>query len=252
MNRLEGKAALITGGAGSIGFASARAMLVEGAAVVLADLDRERVDSAVAELASSQVIGCQCDITVAAEVEAAVELAIERFGKLDVVFANAGVHLETAPIAEFPEEVFRRVMEVNVVGTFLVLKSTLACMGEGGSVIINSSVVGLTSAPGIAAYATSKHAVVGLMRTAAKEMAPLGIRVNSIHPGPVDNDFQATVEEEMTGASRQQAAAVFNELIPVGRHAKPTEVAAAVVFLASPESGFVTGVTLPIDGAMSV
>jgi NAD(P)-dependent dehydrogenase (short-subunit alcohol dehydrogenase family) len=125
-------------------------------------------------------------------------------------------------------------------------------MRPGGSLIINSSVVGLTSDRGISAYATSKHAVVGLMRTAAKEMAPSGIRVNSIHPGPTDNDFQHAIEVEAVGASEEESAKAFDSMIPLARHASPQEIANAVVFLASDESTFMTGATLAVDGGLSI
>jgi NAD(P)-dependent dehydrogenase (short-subunit alcohol dehydrogenase family) len=111
---------------------------------------------------------------------------------------------------------------------------------------------GLTSAPGICAYATAKHALVGLMRTLAKETAPRRIRVNTIHPGPVDNEFQHRIEVAATGASEVQAAAAFEQLIPLARHAAPAEVARAMLFLASDESSFVTGATLAVDGGMSI
>jgi NAD(P)-dependent dehydrogenase (short-subunit alcohol dehydrogenase family) len=181
-----------------------------------------------------------------------VHATVERFGKLDVAFANAGVFGVVAPVAEYPVEEFERVMAVNVLGSFLVAKHALAVMEAGGSLIINSSVVGLTSDRGIAAYATSKHAVVGLMRTAAKEVAPKGIRVNSIHPGPTDNDFQHAIEVEAVGASREESAKVFEQMIPLARHAAPEEIAQAVVFLASDESRFITGATLAVDGGLSI
>ena len=151
-----------------------------------------------------------------------------------------------------PDDVFERVLRVNVIGPFLVAKHTLAVMRPGGSLIINSSVVGLTSDRGIAGYATSKHAVVGLMRTAAKEMAERGIRVNSLHPGPVDNGFQTAIEVEAIGASAAEAANVFNQMIPLGRHASAEEIAQVVVFLASDESSFITGATIAADGGLSV
>ncbi|MDP9292869.1 MAG: SDR family oxidoreductase, partial [Actinomycetota bacterium] len=143
-------------------------------------------------------------------------------------------------------------LDVNVLGVFLVAKHALAVLNSGGSLVINSSVVGLTSDPGIAAYATSKHAVVGLMRTAAKEMAERGIRVNTVHPGPVDNAFQHRIEMTATGADEQAATEVFDAMIPLGRHASAEEVARAVLFLAGDDSSFVTGAMLPVDGGMSV
>jgi NAD(P)-dependent dehydrogenase (short-subunit alcohol dehydrogenase family) len=144
------------------------------------------------------------------------------------------------------------VMAVNVRGPFLVCKHALRAMRPGGSLILNSSVVGLTSDAGICAYATSKHALVGLMRTAAKEAAPRGIRVNSLHPGPVDNTFQQRVETMATGADAAEAASIFEGMIPLGRHARADEVARAALYLACDDSAFMTGATVPLDGGMSI
>ncbi len=250
--RLAGKVALITGGSGSIGLATARAFVAEGARVLIADLDQSALEQAVGELGGDAAAWAVTDVTDPGQVQAAVARTVDRFGRLDCAFANAGVFGVVAPVAEYPVDVFNRVMSVNVTGSFLVAQSALRVMEPGGSLIINSSVVGLTSDRGIAAYATSKHAVVGLMRTAAKEMAPKGIRVNSIHPGPTDNTFQHTIEIEAIGASEEEAAKVFEEMIPLGRHAEPDEIAQAVVFLASDESRFMTGHTLTVDGGLSI
>ena len=249
--RLENKVALITGGAGSIGLATAQAFVAEGARVMLVDLpgtDLERAAGTLGEDAAT----ASADVTSSDQVERAVSATVERFGRLDVVFANAGIFGTVAPVADYPVDVFERVIAVNVIGCFLIAKHALAVMGRGGSLVINSSVVGLTSDAGISAYATSKHAVVGLMRTAAKEMAPRGIRVNSLHPGPTDNAFQHAIEVEAVGASEAQAAKVFDDMIPLARHASPAEIAQAVVFLASDESAFVTGATLAVDGGLSI
>ena len=166
--------------------------------------------------------------------------------------ANAGIFGTVAAVTEYPEAVFEQVLRVNVLGAFLVAKHALRAMASGGSLIINSSVVGLTSDSGISAYATSKHALVGLMRTAAKEMAPAGIRVNTIHPGPTDNAFQTAIEVEAIGASAQESAAVFDQMIPLARHATAAEIANVVVFLASDESAFITGATVAVDGGLSI
>jgi NAD(P)-dependent dehydrogenase (short-subunit alcohol dehydrogenase family) len=249
---MAGKVALITGGAGSIGLASARAFRAEGASVVIADVEEEALHRAAASLGDDGVAATVADVTSSEQVRAAVDLAVERFGGLDVAFANAGLFGVVAPVAEYPEDVFERVMAVNVLGSFHVAKHALRVMRPGGALVINSSVVGLTSDQGIAAYATSKHALVGLMRTAAKEMAPKGIRVNSIHPGPTDNEFQTRIEVEAIGAPAPEAARAFEQMIPLARHATPDEIAQAVLFLAGDQSTFMTGATLAVDGGLSI
>jgi len=251
-DRLADKVALITGGAGSIGLATAQAFVEEGARVMIADLDEAQLQRAAADTGSEALAWTVADVTSPEQVERAVAATVERFGRLDVTFANAGVFGTVAPITEYPLDVFERVMAVNVTGSFLVAKYALRVMAPRGSLIINSSVVGLTSDSAIGAYATSKHAVVGLMRTAAKEMAPKGIRVNTLHPGPTDNRFQHSIEVEAVGAPEDQAAKVFEEMIPLARHATPREIAQAVVFLASDESAFMTGATLAVDGGLSI
>jgi NAD(P)-dependent dehydrogenase (short-subunit alcohol dehydrogenase family) len=248
VSRLEDKIAFITGAAGSIGAATARRFVAEGARVVVSDVDAAGLDALVAELGDEAAVA---DVTISAQVRRAVALAVERFGGLDVAFANAGIFGEVAEVADYPEDVFERVLAVNVRGPFHVAKHALKAMLPGGSLILNSSVVGLTSDPGICAYATSKHALVGLMRTAAKEVAGRGIRVNSIHPGPVDNHFQHRIEMVATGEPEGPAAAIFEAMIPAGRHATPDEVAQLVLFLASDESAFLTGAAIPLDGGMS-
>jgi NAD(P)-dependent dehydrogenase (short-subunit alcohol dehydrogenase family) len=250
VDRLRDKVALISGGGGSIGAATARLFAAEGASVVVVDVDEDGLAALTAEI-GERAAHAVADVTDSAQVRAAVGLAVERFGGLDVAFANAGIFGVPATIAEYPEDVFDRVMAVNVRGSFLVAKHALAAMRDGGSLIFNSSVVGLLSEAGICAYATSKHAIVGLMRTAAKEGAPRGIRVNSVHPGPVDNRFQHTIEVDVTGAPEERAAELFEENIPLGRHASPEEIARTVLFLAGDESSFVTGATLSVDGGMS-
>ncbi|MCW3007553.1 MAG: short-chain dehydrogenase/reductase [Solirubrobacterales bacterium] len=251
MGRLDDKIALVTGAAGSIGAASARLLVAEGARVVISDLDADRLDALVAELGEESAAALVADVTDSDAVAATVALAVERFGGLDVAFANAGIFGVPAPIVDYPVDVFDQVMAVNVRGPFLVAKHAMASMRDGGSLIFTSSVVGLTSDAGICAYATSKHALVGLMRTAAKEGAPRRIRVNTIHPGPVDNEFQHSIEERATGQSRDKAAEIFEGMIPLGRHATAEEVAHLVLYLAADESAFVTGAALPIDGGMS-
>lgn len=251
MGRLDDKIAIITGAAGSIGAASARRFVHEGARVVLSDLDEAPLEALAAEL-GERAVAVKADASDEADVRRVVHTAVARFGALDIAFANAGIFGAAAPITDYDTTTFDRVLAVNVRGPFLLAKHALAAMRDGGSMIITSSVVGLTSDPGIAAYATSKHAVVGLMRTAAKEMAPRKIRVNTLHPGPVDNEFQHTIEETATGRPRAEATEFFDTMIPLRRHATADEVALAALYLASDESAFLTGATIPLDGGMSV
>ena len=230
--------------------ATARAFVAEGARVLLAGVSEPDLEAGAAEL-GEQAAWRVTDVTDSAQVKAAVEAAVERFGRLDVVVANAGIAGATGPIADYPEDAFDQTIAVHVRGAFLLCKHAVPQLTEGASIIITSSVVGLTAAPNLAGYSTAKHAQVGLMRTLAAELAPRGIRVNTIHPGPVDNEFQRRVEEAATGADRGAARAIFDEMIPLGRHAAPDEIARAMVFLASDDSSFMTGATLPIDGGMS-
>jgi NAD(P)-dependent dehydrogenase (short-subunit alcohol dehydrogenase family) len=235
-----------------LGEARGRRVLAEGANVVIADLASSDPEQAATTLASDALAWTVADVASSEQVQAAVALAVERFGGLDVAFANAGLFGVVAPVAEYPEDVFEQVMAVNVLGSFHVAKHALRVMRPGGALVINSSVVGLSSDQGIAAYATSKHALVGLMRTAAKEMAPKGIRVNSIHPGPTAKEFQTRIEVDAIGAPAPEAARAFEQMIPLARHATPDEIAQAVLFLASGQSAFMTGATLAVDGGLSI
>ncbi|HEY1721941.1 MAG TPA: SDR family oxidoreductase [Magnetospirillaceae bacterium] len=251
MAALDGKVCFITGGAGSIGLATAKLFAAEGAKVMIVDRNEADLKKAVAVL-GERGASMVCDVSKAASVQECVAATVKKWGKIDVVFSNAGNFGTIAPIQDYPEEVFEAVYAVHVKGAFLVAKYAVPQMNDGGSIIITSSVAGTRGDPGVYAYITAKHAQVGLMRCLAKELAPRRIRVNTVHPGPIDNGFQANVEEGLSKAINRDGAEFFNEMIPLGRHGTPDEIAKSVLYLASDQSTFTTGLLLMVDGGMSV
>ena len=250
--QMQGKVCVITGGAGSIGAASAKLLLNEGAKVMIADLSEAALKKVAATLGGGDSLAwCVADVTKSDQVKNAMTNAVMRFGKIDVLFSNAGNFGGVAPIADYPEEVFDSVLAVHVKGAFLAAKHAVPHMNDGGSIVITSSIVGVKGDPGVYGYITAKHAQVGLMRVLAKELAGRNIRVNTIHPGPVDNEFQLTVEKNLTGVIGRDATQFFNDIIPLHRHVRAEEVARSVLFLASDASSFTTGSLLMVDGGLS-
>ncbi|MCX7157038.1 MAG: SDR family NAD(P)-dependent oxidoreductase [Rhodocyclales bacterium] len=251
MKQLEGKVCLVTGGAGSIGRATASLFAAQGAKVMLVDLAEAELKSATAGLDNDNISYVVADVTDAKSVRDTVDATTARWGRIDVLFSNAGNFGVVRPIADYPEDVFDAVYAVHVKGAFLLCKYAVPRMNDGGSIIINSSVAATRGDPGVYAYITAKHAQVGLMRCLAKELAPRRIRVNTIHPGPVDNGFQLAVEKDLQNIIGKDGTRFFNELIPLGRHGRPEEIARSVLFLASDQSSFTTGSMLMADGGMS-
>lgn len=252
MGILDGKVCIVTGAAGSLGLASATRFVAEGARVMLVDRERPALDAALKSLPEGRATAMLADVASARDTTAYVEATVARWGSIDVLFSNAGISGVIRPVTEYPEDVFDAVVAVNLKGSFLACKHGLPRMRDGGSVIMTSSVVGVTSDPGIAAYAASKHGLIGLMRTVAKEAAPRRIRVNVVAPGPIDNDFQRNVESGLTRALGRDAGKFLDSMIPLGRHAKADEVAETVLFLASDRSAFTTGSVLMADGGMHI
>jgi NAD(P)-dependent dehydrogenase (short-subunit alcohol dehydrogenase family) len=250
MGVLEGKTCIVTGGAGSIGLATARLFLAEGARVMLADLREDALKTALHGLDPNRTAMVVTDVTRADSVRRCVEATVSRWGKIDVLFSNAGNFGAVAPIESYPEDVFDAVYAVHVKGALLMAKHSAPQINDGGSIIITSSVAGTRGDPGVYAYITAKHAQVGLMRCLAKELAPRRIRVNTIHPGPIDNSFQATVEDQVGKIIGRDATRFFNDMIPLGRHGSPDEIARSVLYLASCQSSFTTGTMLMVDGGM--
>lgn len=197
MARLTEKVAVITGGSGGIGRAAARLFVDEGASVLLVDLDERALQDAVAAVGGEAISYAVADTSQPDQVQRFVETAVERYGGIDIFLANAGIPGHIRPITEYPIDVFDRVMAVNVRGVWLGLKYVIPAMTTrgGGSIVITSSTAGIRGGVGLSAYTVSKHAVIGLMRTAAMECAPFGIRVNTVNPAPVETGMMRSLEE---------------------------------------------------------
>ncbi|WP_299788442.1 SDR family oxidoreductase [uncultured Marivita sp.] len=254
MKRLDNKIALITGGAAGIGLETARVFLDEGAKVALVDLKAEELEKAAADLGNGDdVLTIAADVSSQEDSARYVQAALERFGRIDIFFNNAGIEGRVAPLVDQDMADFDRVMAVNVRGAFLGLKHVLPVMmrQNSGSVINMSSIAGLKGSPNVAPYITSKHAVVGLTRAAAIEAASASVRVNSVHPSPVNTRMMRSLEEGFDpghGAEIQQQLAAS---IPLARYGETRDVANLVLFLASDESAFITGAQFPVDGGMA-
>jgi NAD(P)-dependent dehydrogenase (short-subunit alcohol dehydrogenase family) len=248
---LAGKVALITGGESGIGLATARLFVQEGAKVHLVGIEQDALAAAVAELGEEHALASVADVTDEEAVAAAYAEGAQRFGGYHVLFSNAGISGDIAKITDYPSDVFRRTLEVHVLGAFHVLKHGIPHVADGGSIIITSSVVGLVGFGDLSAYVAAKHGQVGLMRSAAKELAGRRIRVNTLHPGPTSTPFQDAIEMTATGESQEVAAKAFDEMIPLGRHSTPEEIAQAVLYLAGEHSAMITSHTLSVDGGMS-
>ncbi|HYB24001.1 MAG TPA: glucose 1-dehydrogenase, partial [Solirubrobacteraceae bacterium] len=245
MGGLAGKVAIITGAAGGIGAASARRLAEGGVALVLSDADAQRAQQLAHELGEA-ASALEHDVTNEQHWQRVVAHALEVHGRVDVLLNNAGVFLARALTDTSPEE-FRRVLDVNVLGVFLGMRAVAPAMIErrAGSVINLSSVAGLTGAPLLTAYSASKFAVRGMSKTAAKELACFGIRVNSLHPGQIDTDMNARQREETPELVERLIKG-----IPLGRIGTPEDVAELAAFLASDKAAFCTGGDYLVDGGL--
>lgn len=253
MNRLQGKVAIVTGGAGGIGKAVGAAFEAEGASVLLVDRDETALQAAAAAIGSNRVATCAADVTRPEDNEKMVRTAVERFGGVDILIANAGIEGVVRPITESNVEDFDRVLAVNVRGVWLGLKYTMPEIAKrgGGSIVITSSVMGVGGGANLAPYVTSKHAVIGLMRSAALEGAPLNVRVNTVNPSPVETRMMRSLEEGMAPGQGELVHQATRQRIPLGRYAEPDDIARVMLFLASPDAEFLTGGVYMADGGWS-
>jgi NAD(P)-dependent dehydrogenase (short-subunit alcohol dehydrogenase family) len=249
---LTDKVALVTGGGNGIGQATCLAFAAAGARVLVVDVN---ADAATATQDAIRAAGGEAeafcaDVSQPVEVQAYVKQAIWRFGRIDCFFNNAGIEGTVAPTAEYPEDVFDRVIATNLKGAFLGLKHVLAHMVQqgSGSVINTASVGGVVGAPGMCAYSASKHAIIGLTRTAAAEVARYGVRVNAVCPSAIQTRMISALESMLDPDNPESVREQFVARNPTGRYGLPEEVAQVVVFLASDTASFVNGEAMMVDG----
>lgn len=253
MKRLENKVAIITGGSGSIGFATAQKLATEGAKVLLVDIDEKSLKKKQkeAEKDNLDISHIVADVTRAKDVQNYVDTALERYGKIDLFFNNAAIEGMIKPIEDYPEDKFDQLLAVNVKGVFLGMKYVIPEIEVGGSIVITSSIAGLSGGPDQVAYTASKHAVIGIMRTAVAELSGQNIRVNTVHPGFVDNQMSRSLRDGINPGKGEKVKAEINNQIPMGRHAKPEEISNMVAFLFSEESSYAHGNTFVVDGGFT-
>jgi NAD(P)-dependent dehydrogenase (short-subunit alcohol dehydrogenase family) len=249
--RLDGKLAIVTGAAGVIGRATMQLLAERGARIVAVDRKEADLQAAAADLpASAQALAVTADVTDEDEVAGYVRAAVDRFGSIDAFYNNAGIEGDIAPLTEYSLATFRRVLDVNVVGVFLGLKHVLPVMlkQNQGSIVNTASIAGLIGSSHIAVYSASKHAVIGLTKSAALECSGTGVRVNCVCPGMIDSRMLSAIIEARNPGNAAVPLQRIAERIPARRLGQASEVASIVAFLASDEASYVSGSAYTVDG----
>jgi NAD(P)-dependent dehydrogenase (short-subunit alcohol dehydrogenase family) len=250
--KFAGKVALITGAGNGIGRVTAQAFAARGARAMVVDRDADGAQRTVALIreAGGDARAHTADVTKAAQVQAYVKATLDAYGQIDCFFNNAGIEGKVAPIAEYDEAVFDRVLDVNVKGVFLGLRYVLPEMlkRKSGAVVITASVAGLVGTPGMSAYVTSKHAVIGMTKSVAGEVARSGVRVNAVCPGPIDTRMIHDIAAQIDPANPAGVAERYHAALPQGRYGTAEEVANVVLFLCSDLASHVNGAQYVVDG----
>jgi NAD(P)-dependent dehydrogenase (short-subunit alcohol dehydrogenase family) len=252
MGMLTGKVVIITGASGGIGSATARLFMEHGANLMLVDLKEGPLQEVASRLGGG-VAWTAADVSSPGDTERYVRETVARYGGIDVLFANAGIEGAVRSLVDTTPEDFDRVLHVNVRGTWLGIKYAAPEIARrgGGSIMLTSSVAGLIGAQGLGPYVASKHAVIGLAKSAALELAPQRIRVNTINPGPIENRMMRSIEQQANPADPGAVKGGFEGKVPLGRYGTNEEIANLALFLASDESAYCTGTTFVADGGMT-
>jgi NAD(P)-dependent dehydrogenase (short-subunit alcohol dehydrogenase family) len=245
--KLTGKTAFITGGTTGIGLATAKLLHSEGARVIVTGVNAERIAAASAELGPDATV-LYADLRKPADLDAVIDTVRARFGTLDILFANAGVGT-VAPLEAVIEEQVDRPFAINFKGLFFTVQKAAPLMAKGGSIVLTTSFLNAVGTPGFSILSASKAAVRSLALTLGAELAPRGIRVNAVSPGPIATGFHAKLG--LTDAQLSAAAAGIEAAIPLGRFGEAAEIARSVLFLASDDASFMTGTELVADGGLS-
>lgn len=249
--RLDCRVAVVTGAAGFIGRATAKLLAARGARIVAIDRREDDLKAAIADLpASAEALAIAADVTSEDEVRDYVRASVDRFGKIDVFYNNAGIEGDVRKITDYSLESFRRVLDVNVVGVFLGMKHVLPVMlaRNKGSIINTASIAGLLGTPEVAVYSASKHAVIGLTKSAAIECSGTGVRVNCVCPGLIESRMLSAIVNGRNPGNAPIPNEKLAERIPARRLGDPSEVASIVAFLASDEASYVSGSAYTVDG----
>lgn len=253
MNELHGKVGVVTGGCGDIGFTTVKRFLGAGARVLVFDLLQADVDLALQRLDSKAVVGFAGDVTKADDVRRAMDTAASAFGGIDMLVVASALEGELAPLLEYPEDDFDRVLGTNVRGAFLCLREVTPHLHRrgGGSVVVVGSTQGLTAVPHRIGWVASQHALVGLVQCAALELAPLKARVNVIAAGAVEGRMMRSVEEKTAPGRPGPVKARLAAEVPMGRYGLAEEIAELTLFLCSTRASYSTGGVFTADGGLS-
>lgn len=246
MASLRGKVAVVTGGNSGIGLATAKRFREEGARVAISGRDQKTLDEAVKTI-GGDVIAVRADVSKVADLDKFYKIVGDKFGNIDVLFANAGV-AKFAPFADSTESMFDETFDINVKGVFFSIQKALPLLNDGASIIINSSVVNETGIAAASVYSATKAAVRSFARTLTTELVDRGIRVNVVSPGPITTPIFGRMG--LPKEALDELARDVQTKVPMKRFGKPEEIASTVLFLATPESSYITGVDINVDGGM--